>query len=210
MQTKDLERVSLVPINLGEEIDKVLEKAAKSLGYTPESTKTGKLSNLLIMLDIQPFSTESVKKYKSELLSSLNRTQSWARKLGVERRKGVYSWTTTSIHDYKEPIPIHVLSKGIAVKDLWTEKYEEEYLREVEVCKRDAVENDMLATGPFRSLYLAPSYPKSLYASIEHLQFKTHKQIEEDRLRALDPFLMVALGEEKYYIEVWDEPEFKG
>ena len=45
---------------------------------------------------------------------------------------------------------------------------------------------------------------KALYDAVAQ-----RTRIDEEARRSLDPFLVVRHGDERYYVEVWDEPKFE-
>jgi len=54
-----------------------------------------------------------------------------------------------------------------------------------------------------KAVQIAEKTPKAKFM-IEDIQVR-----QETRTRNLDPFLVVTLGGEEYYVEVWDEPKFE-
>jgi len=54
-----------------------------------------------------------------------------------------------------------------------------------------------------KAVQIAEKLPKAQFV-IEDLRVR-----QETRTRNFDPFLIVSLGEEQYYVEVWDEPKFE-
>ena len=189
-----LERVPLVKLELGEEVEEVLKQADEVLEYRPHAVVNGKLAGVLRDLDIQPYSDKSVGRYKDERLWAARRAKVW-RWLLTSLKGGevlVYNWESVSLGSYKQPVPVHVLSKALEIKRAWEE--------------RGYAEQDRLNAPKGRSLlsniWNFDPIPPSLNFRVSHLTALTLQEL-------LDPFLVVSYGDESYHIEVWDEPTFQ-
>lgn len=150
--------VELDPVQ--QEQQRIAEEAATVLGYTAYSRHVagkfgGELGRALRELGIQPFTVESVEKYKKEVAAELRRKHpsTYYAHVTVE-------WKRCSLSTYNRKVEPFILSTAIEVK------------------KR----------VPAAEFF-----------------------VEEVRVESkpYDPFLIVKLGEESYYIGVWDEPKFE-
>lgn len=128
---------------------------SKSLGVL-----TGKLTETLLRLEIEPLDTAHVLRYQMDeagrvTLEKIHDNFShWV--------KGWFSaatWQHTKLAEYKQAIPEFVIRKAIQIKD-----------------------------------------------ALPEVEFVIHHMSEPKA----DPFLIAVLGEEIYYVEVWDEPRFEG
>ena len=137
------------------DLAKLAIEAETILGYTSlkKALGTGALSNVLISLQIDPFTASSVKKYQDAMQTM------WRRKDGARYRYET-DWVSCPISSYKNPIPEYVLMKALDIKK---------------------------------------ALPGVVFTVVE-LQVAQVPQ---------DPFLVASFGDEDFYIEVWDEPEFE-
>lgn len=138
-------------------------KAEMLLGYTTlkENVRVaGELGKVLLELDIEPFTKDSVERYKKSKMTKITYRRNWTNV--TETRK----WTRHPISGYSKPIPEFVLNKAVQIKE-----------------KLPDVQFLIDELGTVRRL---------------------------KKIQPPDPFLVAVLGNEEYYIEVWDEPKFEG
>jgi hypothetical protein len=162
------------------------------------SNYSSTLKDILATLDIVPLTSEWVAEYKEAKL--LEMTCDLRPNAAEEIDKREYgSWEDMELHKLQGETERQPSGDAPLIR-FWRLPYGERcytYLRWVRVPLEEAVnvpEFVMAKAGEITS-----SLPEATF---------TVEQLRSER-RLYDPFLIVSYGEESYYVDVWNEPEYE-
>lgn len=150
--------------------EKMLRDIDTLLGYKPvgEAVRLQTVAAIFKKLDIEPFDSEKVDKYKTQMRQrhSRTRTDSYG---DIHRTRA--SWDEIALTQYKKPVPAFALLRAMQVA------------REL---KKASIKHQFV---------------------VEELKSTTSV---EKRERNLDPFMVLHVDNQVFYLDVWDEPKFEG
>jgi len=227
MKAQEIERTEFAGLSLDSARMELAEKAASTFGYKKlQGSAGGTLIQALRNLDIAPLVTSQVERYKK----SKEKTSMWSgRKWGLfdvlltilifgacsvcvhyQTLKNVpktIDWVTFSglfvfglLTLIMVPTSFHYLltdgqDRGRRTRTFWKrytlDGYYPGLVPEFAMVKAIAIQNAV----PNATL------------QIDHLMTETDRA--EMNARERDPFLLATLGEETYYVEVWDEKDYE-
>lgn len=188
------------------------DKVNKLLGYNMLgfTKKVKELGNALYELDIKPFSPSSVKKYKVKMLHTKHRDKVKWQSLGaamiviaVAILPGFYELF------HKAPVLGETLSWILAISSLITgicmlahaaDFRSQNEWRRISLAGYD---EDVPEFALMRAVQIKEKVPAASF-TVEYLV-----HTESYQPKTVDPFLIVSLGDEQYYIDVWNEPQFE-
>jgi hypothetical protein len=188
------------------------EEAARLLGYaklkrTLAAGKiSGELARVLKRLDIQPFSRDSVERYKSEQpdaveLSGAPEFFKRHRKLGRILLWLIPVWGLLSM--------IGIAAGGLISWQLVIASLASILLLVAKGCEFD---DRLAALFPTWERVPLSEYPEDIPLYVLEKAVTIKKQLPGAQFyveqRARDPFLIVKCDEEEYYVDLWQEPRF--
>ena len=189
------------------------EEAAELLGYSKLkqtiAAQNGirELSQVLRALDIQPFSHDSVERYKAEASDASELTD--VPEFFKRHRK------LASIVLWLIPLGTIVSAIGIAGGLLISWKLGVASLVSIIVIFKKGCEfgDKLAALFPAWERVPLAEYPEEVPLYVLRKALAIKKRVPSAQFyieqRAKDPFLIVKCGEEEHYIEVWREPRFE-
>ena len=180
---------------LTEHADKDLAtKAAELLGYkqlTAHLNLAGPLGKVLLQLEIDPFRNDSVEAYKADRVKTMTEA---ALEAGTIRKK--LTWLQRNFTCDKEETFNTKTDEGYLAYALHWNIRKYEWIRQT----IDSYQGEV------------PLYILRKAVQIKEQRPLANFYIDEVRLKDQpqpDPFLVVEEGDERYYIEVWDEQKFR-
>lgn len=190
------------------------EEAARVLGYA-KLKKTlaarkliGELAEVLNQLDIQPFSRDSVERYKAEEPDAADLTdvpEFFKRHRKLAR---IFLWL----------IPLWGGLSMIGIAGGWLISWQLAVASLASIllllAKGCEFDDRLAALFPTWERVLLPDYQEEVPLHVLEKAVAIKKQLPGADFyieqRAKDPFLIVKCGEEEYYVEVWQELRFEG
>lgn len=194
---QELKRVPFV-VERGE-VARLAESVAAELGYgTLRDTLRvpGPLGQALHDIDISPFSSPEVAEYKNDLRDKISEEQSALRMEGQRKyEKNEYSvfWGLARLLRLSKREPVNPNEAP----------FYSMYPDRVEVKWRTVSLAEYKAPIPEFVLRKALAIKAACPGVAFHIE-----ELRIDHIPA-DPFLVVSLDHERYYVEVWDEPKFE-
>jgi hypothetical protein len=164
---------------------------------SPPTYEAPTLRGVLEELEITPFTSESVAQYKRRKMTAA--MQEIVRRRQLMQEVAPAYWERQMLRRLRPDEAFHN-----SADDDFLVKFFEIGLARIAIYVR-------WEKKPLTEALDVPDYVKAKAAEIaSHLPNAT---LEVDELRSseriYDPFLVVSYGEESYYVEVWDEPEFE-
>lgn len=186
-----------------------MREGLKKVGYTvPLPCAAGPLMRTLIKLGMEPLNTNQVEQYKQskckKYISSRNRFKLISYTICTAVSTWLYLWMTDPYGRYIAPVILFGISiaacTGVA-SDMTNKKVSRKWSR----CEISRY-NQLI---PAHILSKVLEINKALPDASFHVDCLVKEVEYEVPIRLQDPFLLVTLGQESFYLDVWEEPEFE-
>ena len=195
-----------------EEKGEIASKVSKLLGYNMLgfTRNVKELGMALKELGIQPFDPSSVNKYKQTMLKTKHRTKVKWQRLGVGALAlAVFlplAWYRLALRPsswFESLVWLLAVASMVAAGVFLVHSSD---FRATNAWERTTL-SSYSGNVPEFALMRAVEIKERVPAAYFNVEYLTHT--ESYIPFTVDPFLIVILGNESYYIDVWDEPQFE-